>query len=167
MIGSLSVYEIIIEFYNIRLDYYNKRKEHLLSIYKNELNILIQKYNFIEKIIDGSLEIRGKTRVAVEDLLTTLGFMKLANTAGKETSYDYLVQMPIYSMTKEKMDELKDKLDKKQFEYDTLFAKSIHSIWLEELNELNVQLDKYYSDFKAEFENGQIIKPKKTTKRTK
>ena len=163
----ISVYEIIMEFYNIRLEYYNKRKEHLLSIYKNELNILIQKYNFIEKIIDGSLEMRGKTRAVVEDLLTTLGFMKLANTAGKETGYDYLVQMPIYSMTKEKMDELKDKLDKKQHEYDTLFAKSINSIWLEELNDLNIQLDKYYTDFKAEFEHGQIIKPKKAAKSTK
>jgi DNA topoisomerase-2 len=159
----ISVYEIIIEFYNIRLEYYNKRKEHLLGIYKNELDILSQKYKFIESIIDGSLEMRGKSKVEVETQLNTLGFLKLANTSNKETSYDYLVQMPIYSITKEKMAELKEKLDKKQLEHDTLLSKSIQNIWLDELRDLNLQLDKYYLDFKAEFENGEVIKPKKAT----
>ena len=69
--------------------------------------------------------------------------------------------MIIYSITKEKMSELKEKVDKKQHEYDALFSKSIQNIWLDELRDLNIQLDKYYLDFKAEFENGEVIKPKK------
>jgi DNA topoisomerase-2 len=162
----ISVYEIIIEFYNVRLEFYNKRKEHLIGIYKNELDVLNQKYKFIESIIDGSIELRGKTKLEVEIQLNTLGFLKLANTSNKETSYDYLVQMPIYSITKEKMLELKEKLDKKQLEHDTLFSKSIQNIWLDELRELNLQLDKYYLDFKAEFENGEVIKPKKANTKT-
>ena len=109
---------------------------------------------------------RGKTKLEVEIQLNTLGFLKLANTSNKETSYDYLVQMPIYSITKEKMLELKEKLDKKQLEHDTLFSKSIQNIWLDELRELNLQLDKYYLDFKAEFENGEVIKPKKANTKT-
>lgn len=162
----ISVYEIIIEFYNIRLEYYNKRKEYLLGIYKNELDLLSQKYKFIECIINETLEMRGKTKIEVESQLISLGFLKLANSTNKETSYDYLVSMPIYSITKEKMSELKDKLDKKQHEYDNLLSKSINSMWLDELNELNVQLDKYYNDFKLEFEHGEVIKPKKATTKT-
>jgi DNA topoisomerase-2 len=160
-----SIFEIIMEFYGTRLDYYSKRKEYLLGIYKNELDLLKEKYRFIQSIIDGSLEMRGKKRAEVETLLEQMGFLKLANTVGKETSYDYLVQMPIYSLTQEKLDELKEKMEKKQKEYDDLLAKDIKHIWLTELNELDVQLDKYYSDFRAEFENGEIIKPKKAASR--
>jgi hypothetical protein len=98
-------------------------------------------------IVDNQLDVRGKTKLAVENMLEENNFLKLSNTVGKETSYDYLVQMPIYSQTKEKLDELKEKLDKKQKEYDDLFGKDIKDIWRDELLELSHEIDKYYLDY--------------------
>ena len=110
-------------------------------------------------IVDGEIEIRGKSKVGVEEMLEQHNFLKLANTQGKETSYDYLVQMPIYSLTNEKLQELKDKMDKKQVEYDTLFVRDIKDIWREELQELIIQVDKYYIDYDLIL-SGEDAKPK-------
>jgi DNA topoisomerase-2 len=98
-------------------------------------------------IVENIMDVRGKTKLAVENMLEENNFLKLSNTIGKETSYDYLVQMPIYSQTKEKLDDLKEKLDKKQKEYDDLLGRDIKDIWRDELLELSNEIDKYYKDY--------------------
>jgi DNA topoisomerase-2 len=110
-------------------------------------------------IVDGEIDIRGKSKVGVEQMLEENSFLKLANTQGKETSYDYLVQMPIYSLTNEKLQELKDRMEKKQVEYDTLYVRDIKDIWREELNELSIQVDKYYQEYDLML-SGEDSKPK-------
>ena len=110
-------------------------------------------------IVDGEIEIRGKPKLDVEQMLEENQFLKLANTQGKETSYYYLVQMPIYSLTNEKLQELKDKMEKKQTEYDILFVRDIKDIWREELNELSIQIDKYYQEYELMM-SGNETKPK-------
>jgi len=154
-----SQYDIINEFFNLRLEFYQKRKDYQLGALLNDLNLLKEKYRFIKMIVDGEIEIRGKSKLGVEEMLQHHNFLKLANIQGKETSYDYLVQMPIYSLTNEKLQELKDKMDKKQVEYDTLFVKDIKDIWREELQELIIQVDKYYLDYDLIL-SGEDAKPK-------
>jgi DNA topoisomerase-2 len=144
-----SPYDIINDFFAIRLEYYQKRKDYQIGALLNELNILKEKYRFIHDIVVGDIDLRGQTKASVESILESRQFAKLATTVGKETSYDYLVQMPIYSMTQDKLDELKAKLDKKQAEYDLLLSRSIDSIWRDELDELSVECDKYYAEYNA------------------
>jgi len=140
-------YDIIMEFFGLRLEYYTKRKEYQLGTLKNELDLLREKYRFISMIVENQMDIRGKTKINVENMLEENQFLKLSNSIGKETSYDYLVQMPIYSQTKEKLDELKDKLDKKQKEYDDLLSRDTKDIWRDELTQLSGEIDKYYHDY--------------------
>jgi len=153
-------YDIIMEFFGLRLEYYNKRKEYQLGALKNELDLLREKYRFISMIVENKMDVRAKTKIAVENMLEENQFLKLSNTIGKETSYDYLVQMPIYSQTKEKLDELKDKLDKKQKEYDDLLGRDIKDIWRSELLQLSVEIDKYYSDYEQMLQ-GETVSIKK------
>ena len=160
-------YDIIMEFYGLRLEYYEKRKVYQLGALKNELDLLKEKYRFISMIIDNQIDVRGKTKIAVESMLEANTFLKLANTVGKETSFDYLVQMPIYSQTKEKLDELKEKLDKKQKEHDDLLGRDIKDIWRDELTQLLVEVTKYYVDYEQMLLGEQVsikkgkAKPKK------
>jgi DNA topoisomerase-2 len=144
-----SPYDIINDFFAIRLEYYQKRKDYQIGALVNELNILKEKYRFIHDIVVGDIDLRGQTKASVESILESRQFAKLATTVGKDTSYDYLVQMPIYSMTQDKLDELKAKLDKKQAEYDLLMSRSIDSIWRDELDELSAECDKYYAEYNA------------------
>ena len=155
----VSPHEIIEEFYEVRLEHYQKRKAYQLLALKNELDILRERYRFISMITDGTLEIRGKKRVEVEEILAFHSFLRLlpkvkaddtsatATADSKKTpNYDYLVNMPIYSLTRERMDELKAKMDKKQVEYDTLLAKDVKDIWREELDEFEVSWCSYVKE---------------------
>ena len=159
-------YDILMDFYTIRLEYYQKRKDYQLGALKNELDILKEKYRFIHMIVLNEIDVRGKTKQSVEDLLSANNFLQLANTKGKETNYDYLVQMPIYWQTKEKLDELREKMESKQNEYDTLLSKDIKDIWIEELNELDTMIEQYYAEFEKLLA-GEQISTKKTSKKGK
>ena len=75
--------------------------------------------------------------------------------------------MPIYSQTKEKLDELKEKLDKKQKEHDDLLGRDIKDIWRDELSQLSMEVAKYYVDYEQMLLGEQVsikkgkAKPKK------
>ena len=53
-----------------------------------------------------------------------------------QDSYDYLLKMPIYTLTLEKIQELNTLLSEKTNELKTLESKSPQQIWLEDLNEI-------------------------------
>lgn len=55
---------------------------------------------------------------------------------GKGPDYDYLLGMTMWSLTKEKKDELLRKRDEKQTELRILQGKSAKDIWKEDLNNL-------------------------------
>jgi hypothetical protein len=55
-------------------------------------------------VIDKKLIINNKKKVDLEKELEELEFPKLS----KNESYDYLLNMPIYNLTKEKVDHLKE-----------------------------------------------------------
>ena len=57
-----------------------------------------------------------------------------------DDKYDYLLGMPLWNLTYEKVNELKKQMKDKEKEYKTLNKKSAENIWLEELNILK---DKY------------------------
>jgi len=158
-----SPYDIIMEFYQIRLEYYQKRKDYILGELKNELDVLKEKYRFIKMIVDSEIDVRGKSKAVVEEILETNQFLKLANSNGKESSFDYLVQMPIYWQTKEKLDELREKMENKQKEYDDLLVKDIKTMWRDDLDELEKQVDLYYNDFERMLA-GEQISVKKVSK---
>ena len=44
--------------------------------------------------------------------------------------------MPIYSFSKEKVDDLNKKYNDKRKEYNSLKSKSINKLWLDDLNDL-------------------------------
>ena len=50
--------------------------------------------------------------------------------------YDYMIKMPIYTMSLDKVKELNDELNKIKDEIDIIFNKDIKTMWMEELDEL-------------------------------
>lgn len=127
--------EIIEEFYKLRLDFYNKRKEYLLSKYNKEYEILESKIRFIMAIIDERLYVFKKSKAEIEEQLITLIFPRV------EKTFRYLTDMPIYSFSKEKIEELvKSKKNIKDSITD-LEESDLSDLWIEDLNTM-IKLNK-------------------------
>jgi DNA topoisomerase-2 len=123
-----SVWAIMEEYYNYRLELYQKRKDYMLDILQKELDKMTWKCKFILMVINKELKVNNRKKASIEKDLINHGFPKYDDT------YNYLLGMPIYNLTREKIEELKNQIQNKQTDYDNLNAKSNKDIWREELN---------------------------------
>ena len=157
--GTIQKYDnvnlIIDEYFNIRLEYYQKRKDYQLHILENELLMISYKVKFLLLIIDKKLIINNKKKIDLETELEELQFPKIDNT------YNYLLGMQIYSLTKEKIDELKKKENEKQTEYDNLKKLLPSNIWLSELNLLEEKYKEWIDKKEVKTNNEKQIKQTK------
>ncbi|KAI0457803.1 DNA topoisomerase [Xylaria acuta] len=152
------VEDILEEFYVYRLDMYTNRKAHWLGVYHSDYRKLKNQARFIQEIIDQKLVVsRKKKAVIIEELRERKyeAFVKNAEAKTKseqdeeddaeiteETSadddsrgYDYLLSMPIWSFTQERLDRLKDQIEKKKAEHDDLQALSEKDLWCKDLED--------------------------------
>ncbi len=141
--GKLTKYttvrDIFDEYYTHRHELYAKRREYQLDELKNELDIISNKVRFILMVVNDELIVNKKKKVDLEKDLVDNNFPKL----GSNKSYDYLLGMPIYQLTFEKIEELKKQKDIKETEYNKLNKMKPHDIWKIELIELKEALLKY------------------------
>lgn len=126
-----SVGEIMNEFYNVRLELYKIRKAYILNKLQVILKILESKIKFIEFIIDKKLKVIGKNKT---DIIKFLDLNKFYNN---NDDYDYLLRMSFYSLTKEKIDELKKELDDVTKEYNGIKNKTVEQLWINDLEKIH------------------------------
>jgi len=156
-----TVEDIIRDYYKIRLALYSDRKAHQLAIIEHQLKLISYKVKFILLVVNKKLEINNKKRSDIEEQLVKAQFPQLARSKDDDKiSYDYLLTMPIYNLTMEKINELKQQEQDKETEYNTLNSKSPKDIWISELDILESEYNKWY-ELKIK-ENTPIIKKKKT-----
>ena len=122
--------EIIDVFYKKRLDDYSERKKVMMFHLNKEKVKLDNQVRFISEVIKGVLKVNNRKKdLIIKDLNKSKYDLY-------DDSYDYLLRMSIYSLTKEKVDELTDLAKQKKSELLSLKKKSVKSLWLEDLNEL-------------------------------
>jgi len=95
-----TVSELIDYFVKFRLSYYDKRKDFILNELSRRNIYLSNRAKFIKLIIDGKLNLRNRPKADVIDELSKLKFEEI------EGSFDYLLNMAIQSMTKERYEAL-------------------------------------------------------------
>jgi DNA gyrase/topoisomerase IV subunit B len=138
------VTDILLDFYDIRLEFYESRKAHLVKILTNELTLLNSKIRFINEYMNGDLDINRKTRDYIISLLEERDYPKLTcdiknnseNENSKEKSFDYLVRMPLISLSLEKIRELENHRDTKQRELNDLQNKTERDLWRNDLDNI-------------------------------
>lgn len=132
--GKLKIFdstpEIIEYFVNFRLEYYNKRKQFLLDKMNRELKFLSNKGRFIKAILDGKLKINNVPKL---EIIKGIELLKLEKI---DDSYDYLLRMPLYSLTKEMYDKLKEDFVSKKEEIKIMEETNPKDMYLEDLSEL-------------------------------
>lgn len=130
-----NVFEILDSYMKIRLKLYDKRKTWLLDSLKSKLVMLSSKYLFIEAIVNNKLVVNKKKKDEIVAQLEKLEKIKKVND-----SYDYLLALPIHSLTKEKMEELKKQIEDGKDEYKKIKETAIETMWLDDLAELRKAL---------------------------
>jgi len=143
-----TVEEIIDEWYNYRHELYVKRKEFLLVKLNKELNIIKYKVMFINEIINQSIDIRNKSKKDVYELLESKNYPQLSlkiDSLDDNKSYDYLLNMNLYKLTKEEIDKLTNERDTKILEVNNLESTSEKKMWT---NEMDIYNSIYKNDLK-------------------
>jgi DNA gyrase/topoisomerase IV subunit A len=132
--GKLMIFEntsdIIKYFVKFRLDYYHKRKQFLLDKLNRELKILSNRGRFIKAIIDGKLKVNNVSKSVIIEGIEAMKLEKI------DDSYDYLLRMPIYSLTKEMYEKLKEDFVFKKEEIKILEETDPKDMYMLDLTEL-------------------------------
>ena len=128
------VEDIVKYFVDFRLVFYQKRKDYLIDKLSKELRVLAFKAKFIKSIIDKKLVVNNVKKEVIIKWLEENKFEKI------DDSYNYLLNMPIYSLTNERyMELMKNAKDKKE-ELDLIKEKEPKEMYITDLNELKKKL---------------------------
>jgi DNA topoisomerase-2 len=155
-----TVDDILKEFFVIRLKYYERRKQYQLSEIQKELEKLSNQARFVQMIIDGKLVISKKKKPVLVTELKDKGFKPISKVAeaakmgedepvveeGEEesedtdtenlsNSFDYLLGMPMWSLTQERVEKLRRQIGDKETEIDVLIKLSKEDLWTRDLDE--------------------------------
>lgn len=123
-----SVNEIIDAFIDIRLKYYQKRKDYLIETNTNEFKKLYSKYLFCAGVIKDDIQINNKSKSAIVKQLESIDkIIKI------DDSYDYILSMPIHSLTKETMQKLKKQISELKDIIKMFTNKTVEEFWMEDL----------------------------------
>lgn len=138
--GHLKIFacveDLVKYFVEFRMGWYAKRKEWLINKLQGEIRVLDNKARFVKAIVDKKLKVANVPRA---DIVAWLGNNKFDKSNG---SYDYLISMPIYSLTKEKYEELLKRLDAAQCELQKTTAAEPKDMYLCDLRDLRKKLQK-------------------------
>jgi DNA topoisomerase-2 len=124
-------------YYDVKLRYMQLRKDYIISNIEKDMKVNVSKYLFVKAIIDGNLAVNNKKK---DDIVTQIE--TLDRVIKVDESYDYLLRMPLYSLTKDKMDELKATIQKLKEELTLTKEISIEQMWLSDLEGLEKVLKK-------------------------
>jgi DNA topoisomerase-2 len=158
------------EFFAIRLQFYEKRKDYLMSKLARECEILTNKERFILEVVEERLVLRNKKKAKLVEELKEKGYTKnshfpkvrstkLAQGGQREEApegdgvaaaeegdeakeYNYLLGMPMWNLTFEKVEEIKKSREEKENELRTLEKTHAKEIWNADLQEFLAVLDK-------------------------
>lgn len=145
--------DIIKEFYNVRLGYYNKRKEHMLAKLSYDIDLLDNKLRFIREVVAENILVHKMKKVQLEERLNKDGYKQ------HEGKYDYILRIPVYNLTIDKIEDLEAEKAKADAELQRVKDLDVKVWWTDDLQEFS----KVYDEFLAEVfhKSKGATKPKK------
>ncbi|KAG7450762.1 type II DNA topoisomerase [Guyanagaster necrorhizus] len=156
--GKIKKYDspeaIMEDFYPVRMAYYQKRKDYLAGELQDAFERLSNQARFVQMIVDKTLVVSDRKKVDIVADLRRHEFRPFPkkpkdakdsedddnqNNAAEEdeeldTDFDYLLTMPIYNLTKEKIDKLRQQAADKEAELLALLEVTPKQMWNEDLD---------------------------------
>nr|XP_020476493.1 DNA topoisomerase 2-beta isoform X2 [Monopterus albus] len=180
-----SVQDILREFFELRLHYYKLRKDWLLGSLGAEAAKLSNQARFVLEKIEGKIAIENKSKRELIRMLVQKGYESdpvAAWTKAQEKAleedyrdgnesdgsvdsgsssgpnFNYILNMPLWCLTKEKVEELLKQRDHKRGELNDLQKKSSEELWKEDLAVFIEELDNVEAQEREEQNSGKGIK---------
>jgi len=119
-----------------RAKLYTERKEFLLKQLESDLIKLENRIRFITEIVNNQLIVNKKKKSVIEKELKSTGYIQY------DDNYNYLLNMPIYNLTNEKIAELQKTFRDKKKEYNLLKKTKSVDLWIDDLEKLKEELIK-------------------------
>lgn len=112
-----------------RYNCYIRRKKFIKDSLEKDLKILNNKYRFVKKSVDepGTYFDGKKTKDIVSNQLEIEKYDKI------DDSFEYLLKLPMYSMTSDNLSKLAREIENLKIEIDKLSKTSVKIIWINEL----------------------------------
>jgi len=150
-----SVSEIIDAYYETRLKMFQTRKDYMIESLEKELVLLSNKAKYITENLEGTIDLRKKKKNEIIQMLLS----KEYDIVDNDESFNYLLKMPMDSVTEENVEHLLKEHENRVKELETLRDTTVNQMWL---NELNILKDQYieYKEERNRLMNGET-KPKK------
>ncbi len=155
-----NVYEIVDGYYDVRYRYYVKRKDYLISKLINELKVLSAKARFIQYNLDDKIDLRKKSKSEINTIMEKFEF-----ELGDSGDYNYLVKMPMDSVSKENVEKLMKEHENKKVELETIQSYSIEAMWLKELGQLKIAYNEFLENNLKVEKTETLEKNKKSKKK--
>uniref|UniRef100_UPI0037E9A162 DNA topoisomerase 2-beta isoform X1 n=1 Tax=Semicossyphus pulcher TaxID=241346 RepID=UPI0037E9A162 len=180
-----SVQDILKEFFELRLHYYKLRKDWSLGSLGAEASKLSNQARFVLEKIEGKITIENKSKRELIRMLVQKGYESdpvAAWTKAQEKAleedyregddsdssvdsgsssgpnFNYILNMPLWCLTKEKVEELLKQRDHKKGELNDLQKKNSEDLWKEDLAVFIEELDKLEAVEREEQSLGKAIK---------
>ena len=122
-----SVKDIMEDYCDVRLQFYKKRKDYELTDLQDKIQLISSKCRFILEIVNETLIIHKQTKASIQSQLTEKQYPLI------QDSYDYLLKLPLYTLTQEEIDKLLEMKSELEDEYQTLQTTTIQELWLDDL----------------------------------
>jgi DNA topoisomerase-2 len=149
-----NVRDIIDDFYIVRLNYYQKRKNYIVDYLSKELSVLQNKTKYILELLNDTIDLRRKTNNEITEILETKNYNK------QEDTFNYLIKMPMNSVSEENVEKLNKEFLNKSKELEKIQNSTLENLWLEELD----LFEKEYIMYKEE---RNTIEPLTSNKKVK
>ncbi|XP_028453802.1 DNA topoisomerase 2-beta isoform X2 [Perca flavescens] len=180
-----SVQDILREFFELRLHYYKLRKDWLLGSLGAEAAKLSNQARFVLEKIEGKITIENKSKRELIRMLVQKGYesdpvaawsksqekaQEEEDRDGNESdssvdsgsssgpNFNYILNMPLWCLSKEKVEELLKQRDHKRAELNDLQKKHAEDLWKEDLAVFIEELDKVEAHEREEQSLGKAVK---------
>jgi DNA topoisomerase-2 len=157
---------ILKDYIDIRMEIYTKRKNYNIKILENELSLLKYRKQFIEQIISKDIIIERKKKSEIIDRLVELKYPELSISLENKISYDYITNLPLFSLTLEKIEEFNKDYNDKLSELTLYKNTTIQQLWINEIDNLEKVYIKWLSNFEESI-NSNDVKTKNKSKTNK
>jgi DNA topoisomerase-2 len=124
--------EILIEFAHKRLEIYSKRKEHILKDLTASLPYHRNVVEFIRLHCDDKIDLRRKTTEECSAILSAAGLEQI------EESFDYLLKLPMRTLTKENIEKHERELAALQKKIEVTTKTEPFEMWVQNLSALSI-----------------------------
>ncbi|XP_069033095.1 DNA topoisomerase 2-beta isoform X1 [Embiotoca jacksoni] len=180
-----SVQDILKEFFELRLHYYKLRKDWLIGSMGAEASKLSNQARFVLEKIEGKISIENKSKRDLIRMLVQKGYesdpvaaWNKAQEKAQEEDYrdgnesdssvnsgsssgpnfNYILNMPLWCLSKEKVEELLKQRDHKRGELNDLQSKNSEDLWKEDLAVFIEELDNVEALEREEKSLGKAVK---------